>query len=139
MPRIVTAAVSNRLNPSIGLKGCTERTSGAESPRVINTDKHAAYPPAIAGFQAEGDLTDNCQHRPVQYLNNIPLPETLLRYCTGRCRTLGTGRSWSWVNITVLTTAEPVDQGTGTRIALLVTVVRPSRVSIKVESSGGTW
>jgi hypothetical protein len=32
-----------------------------------------------------------------------------------------------------------VDQGMGTRIALLVTVVRPSRVSIKVESSGGTW
>src|SRR5467141_1904339 len=37
-------------------------------PRVINTDKHAAYPPAIAVLQAAGDLADNCQHRPVQYL-----------------------------------------------------------------------
>jgi IS6 family transposase len=41
------------------------------SPRVINTDKHAAYPPAIAVLQAAGDLADNCQHRPVQYLNNV--------------------------------------------------------------------
>jgi IS6 family transposase len=41
------------------------------APRVINTDKHAAYPPAIAGLQAAGDLADNCQHRPVQYLNNV--------------------------------------------------------------------
>jgi transposase, IS6 family len=40
-------------------------------PRVINTDKHAVYSPAIAGLQAAGDLTDNCQHRPVQYLNNV--------------------------------------------------------------------
>jgi IS6 family transposase len=51
---------------SKGLRGKNHPT-----PRVINTDKHAAYPPAIAGLQAEGDLTDNCQHRPVQYLNNI--------------------------------------------------------------------
>jgi transposase-like protein len=41
------------------------------APRVINTDKHAGYPPAIAGLQAAGDLADNCQHRPVQYLNNV--------------------------------------------------------------------
>ena len=40
-------------------------------PRVINSDKHAAYPPAIAVLQAAGDLADNCQHRPVQYLNNV--------------------------------------------------------------------
>jgi IS6 family transposase len=41
------------------------------APRVINTDKYAAYPPAIAGLQAAGDLANNCQHRPVQYLNNV--------------------------------------------------------------------
>jgi IS6 family transposase len=41
------------------------------APRVINTDKHAAYPPAIAGLQAAGDLAGNCQHRPVQYVNNV--------------------------------------------------------------------
>ena len=41
-------------------------------PRVINSDKHAAYPPAIAVLKAAGDLADNCQHRPVQHLNNVP-------------------------------------------------------------------
>jgi DDE domain len=40
-------------------------------PRVINSDKHAAYPSAIAVLQAAGDLADNCQHRPVQYLSNV--------------------------------------------------------------------
>jgi transposase, IS6 family len=40
-------------------------------PRVINTDKDAAYPPVIAELQAAGDLGDNCQRRPVQYLNNV--------------------------------------------------------------------
>src|ERR1700758_3777416 len=41
------------------------------TPRVINTDKHAAYPPAIVQLKDEGDLEENCQHRPVQYLNNV--------------------------------------------------------------------
>ena len=40
-------------------------------PRVINTDKHAAYPPAIVRLKAEGALAEDCQHRPVQYLNNV--------------------------------------------------------------------
>ena len=37
-------------------------------PRVINTDKHAAYPPAIVRLKAEGAIEEGCQHRPVQYL-----------------------------------------------------------------------
>jgi transposase, IS6 family len=37
------------------------------APRVINTDKHASYPPAIA----ELNLDENSKHRPVQYLSNI--------------------------------------------------------------------
>jgi transposase, IS6 family len=41
------------------------------APRVINTDKHAGYPPAIAQLKAEGALEENCRHRPVQYLNNV--------------------------------------------------------------------
>ena len=41
------------------------------TPRVINTDKYAAYPPAIVQLKDEGVLEENCQHRPVQYLNNI--------------------------------------------------------------------
>jgi IS6 family transposase len=40
-------------------------------PRVINIDKHAAYPPAIVQLKDEGVLEENCQHRPVQYLNNV--------------------------------------------------------------------
>src|SRR6476660_6024837 len=41
------------------------------APRVINTDEHAGYPPAIARLKAEEALKENCQHRPVQYLNNV--------------------------------------------------------------------
>jgi DDE domain len=41
------------------------------APRVINTDKHAGYPPAIVELKADGVLEENCRHRPVQYLNNV--------------------------------------------------------------------
>src|ERR1700693_1870612 len=41
------------------------------APRVINTDKHAGYPPVIVQLKAEGALEENCRHRPVQYLNNV--------------------------------------------------------------------
>jgi IS6 family transposase len=34
------------------------------APRVINTDKHAAYPPAIVELKADADK--NSKHRPVQ-------------------------------------------------------------------------
>jgi len=40
-------------------------------PRVINTEKDTAYPPAIVQLKAEGALVENCRHRPVQYLNNV--------------------------------------------------------------------
>jgi IS6 family transposase len=40
-------------------------------PRVINTDKARLYCSAIAGVKEEGTLCRRCQHRPVQYLNNI--------------------------------------------------------------------
>jgi IS6 family transposase len=39
--------------------------------RVINTDKHAAYPPAIVELKADGVLEEKCTHRSVQYLNNV--------------------------------------------------------------------
>src|ERR1700758_1973181 len=41
------------------------------APRVINTDGHASYPPAVAQLKAEGDLTQDFRHRPVPYLNNV--------------------------------------------------------------------
>jgi len=37
-------------------------------PQVINTDKDAAYPPAIVQLKSETALEENCCHRPVQYL-----------------------------------------------------------------------
>jgi transposase, IS6 family len=40
-------------------------------PRVINTDKDAAYPPAIVQLKAEAALEEDCRHRPVQYVNNV--------------------------------------------------------------------
>jgi len=41
------------------------------APRVINTDEHAGYPPAIVRLKFAGALVENCRHRPVQYLNNV--------------------------------------------------------------------
>src|ERR1700739_3961309 len=40
-------------------------------PRVINTDGHSAYPPAIVRLKAEGALDEDCRHRAVPYLNNV--------------------------------------------------------------------
>jgi transposase, IS6 family len=33
------------------------------APRVINTDEHAGYPPAIMRLKAEETLEENCRHR----------------------------------------------------------------------------
>ena len=40
-------------------------------PRVINTDGHSAYPPAIVRLKAEGALDEDCRHRRAPYLNNV--------------------------------------------------------------------
>ena len=34
------------------------------APRVINTDGHAAYSPAVVQLKAEGALAEDCRHRP---------------------------------------------------------------------------
>ena len=47
------------------------RGENHRAPRVINTDEHAGYPPAIVRLKAEEALKENCRHRPVQYLNNV--------------------------------------------------------------------
>jgi len=47
------------------------RALGRATIRVINTNKHAAYPPTIVQLKDEGALEENCQHRPVQYLDNV--------------------------------------------------------------------
>ncbi|GHO97420.1 IS6 family transposase [Reticulibacter mediterranei] len=41
------------------------------APRVINTDKHAAYPKAIADLKAAGVLPQYVELRQVKYLNNL--------------------------------------------------------------------
>jgi len=40
-------------------------------PRVIHTEGHGAYPPAIAQLKDEGALAENCRHRVGRYLNNL--------------------------------------------------------------------
>lgn len=41
------------------------------APRVINTDQHAGYPPAIQALKEAGVLAPDCEHRAVRYLNNV--------------------------------------------------------------------
>lgn len=40
-------------------------------PRVINVDKKAAYPKAIANLKASGLLAESIELRQVKYLNNL--------------------------------------------------------------------
>jgi transposase, IS6 family len=40
-------------------------------PRVIHTDGHGAYPPAITQLKEEGALAETCRHRVGHYLNNM--------------------------------------------------------------------
>ena len=64
--------------PSLGQTRCSggralsDQSLGRGEPsraaRVINTDKHAAYPPAIVELKAGRVLEEKCTHRPVQYL-----------------------------------------------------------------------
>jgi IS6 family transposase len=41
------------------------------TPRVINVDKNAAYPKAIADLKAAGILPEQVELRQVKYLNNL--------------------------------------------------------------------
>ena len=42
-----------------------------QTPRVINVDKNAAYPPAVDELKKEEALSEDTQLRPVKYLNNM--------------------------------------------------------------------
>ena len=46
-------------------------TTTPSVPRVINTDKNAAYPKAIAELKAAGILPEHVELRQVKYLNNL--------------------------------------------------------------------
>ena len=41
------------------------------APRVIHTDGHGAYPPAIEGLKTDGILEETCRHRVGRYLNHL--------------------------------------------------------------------
>jgi transposase-like protein len=49
----------------------TNLTTSTSAPRVINVDKNAAYPKAIAALKANGVLPENVELRQVKYLNNL--------------------------------------------------------------------
>ena len=49
----------------------TAANPATAAPRVINVDKNAAYPKAIADLKAAGILPDHVELRQVKYLNNL--------------------------------------------------------------------
>lgn len=49
----------------------TDITAITLAPRVINVDKNAAYPKAIADLKAAGVLPESVELRQVKYLNNL--------------------------------------------------------------------
>ena len=49
----------------------TDTTTITSAPRVINVDKNAAYPKAIADLKAAGVLPQHVELRQVKYLNNL--------------------------------------------------------------------
>ena len=46
------------------------KTPHTQTPRVINVDKNAAYPPSVDDLKAEKHLSEDTELRPVKYLNN---------------------------------------------------------------------
>src|SRR3989441_3631649 len=48
-----------------------ELKTSTSAPRVINVDKNAAYPKAIADLKAAGILPEQVELRQVKYLNNL--------------------------------------------------------------------
>ncbi len=48
----------------------TLNASHTETPRVINVDKNAAYPPAVNELKADEQLPETTKLRQVKYLNN---------------------------------------------------------------------
>src|SRR2546428_5310513 len=52
-----------------------DSTPTPSAPRVINVDKTAAYPKAVAQLKASGTLPESVELRQVKYLNNIVRPD----------------------------------------------------------------
>jgi len=48
----------------------TLRAAHTQTPRVLNVDKNAAYPPAVEQLKADEQLSETTELRQVKYLNN---------------------------------------------------------------------
>ena len=68
----VTADVAPQVRP-IGepFTASAHPTLTTPTPRVINVDKNAAYPKAVADLKAVGILPESMELRQVKYLNNL--------------------------------------------------------------------
>jgi len=49
---------------------CVKRRRHTQTPRVVNVDKNAAYPPAVDELKADEQLSETTELRLVLYLNN---------------------------------------------------------------------
>ena len=49
----------------------TLNARNSTTPRVVNADKHAAYPPAVAALQEDKRLPPSTELRQNKYLNNV--------------------------------------------------------------------
>ncbi len=63
-----TPRVEKQVTQSTAL---ADSTANRPAPRVINVDKNAAYPKAIAELKATGMLPESAELRQVKYLNNL--------------------------------------------------------------------
>ena len=59
------------LHSSDGPREILYVTRDPSSPRVINVDRHPAYPSAITGLTQSGELGPRCRCRRSPYMNNI--------------------------------------------------------------------
>lgn len=66
-----SSARSASQNASIQGTQTPSHVPSPSAPRVINVDKNAAYPKAIADLKAAGALPDHVELRQVKYLNNL--------------------------------------------------------------------
>ncbi len=62
------SAIDEKVAPSIPTKTLQ---ASKPAPRVINVDKNAAYPKAIADLKAIGVLPESVELRQIKYLNNL--------------------------------------------------------------------
>lgn len=67
------------------------KASHNQSPRVINVDKNAAYPPALDELKADQTLAQTTELRLVKYLNNI------IEQDHGFIKRLGQSRDGVWL------------------------------------------